>query len=176
MAESNGPDELLPSSLGPRLRERLFIPELERLLSDPLGYSLKNNFDSCRVRVEEAIDIINRRCGELAAESVQQVKGLRIAIAVSAAVGAGAILVGLSVPAARLAAYLIAAAEVAAVLWCSRRQRRLAAEASELMRLSERYPPQLKACKTEGELRELARRIGEEWKALATAPPQERGG
>lgn len=162
----------LPEIQSRRLREKLFIPELERLLGDPVDFPTNEDydFDSMRVRLDSAIGTVEKRGEQLAAAAYSRTGTLRFGVALSAVLGIGALVTALGLPAYSILAFVVAAVELVLVLRFSAAARRHAIDCLELRELGERYRPQLERCHTAAELRTLAERIGTEMQQLWIAP------
>ncbi len=166
-------DETVPELESPSLRERLFIPELERMLGDPVDFPPNEafDFDSIRVRLDRAIETVEKRSDELATEAYSRSIALRLGTMVSALVGVAALVTALGLPQYALIAWIVAAIELFFVLRFSRSARRNAVDCIELHRLAQRYRPELERATTTDDLRALAARIGSEMRGLWLEPP-----
>ena len=167
------PAETLPELQLPGLRQRLFIAELERHLGDPVDFPPGEtfDFDPIKVRLDRAVELIEHRAEELAGFAYDRSRVLRFAVALSALVGIGALVVALMLPTSRLFAWPVAVIELVLVLRFSKRSRHYAIDCLELRRVAERYRPNLDACSTADELRTLAGRMREEMGGLWIPPP-----
>lgn len=159
-----------PEVSTPSLRRKLFLPQLERLLGDPADMPLDDSSDSVRVRLEEAVASVERRAEEATLETLAQIRWYRLVVGLSALIGAGAILVGLTLPGALPGALFVAGGEAVLVILLSRVVRRLAADCSEISRLGPRYRRALESCANLAELRSFARRIGHEMAEISEDP------
>ena len=167
------PAETLPELQLPAIRQRLFIAELERHLGDPVDFPSGEeiDFDSIKVRLDRAVELVEHRADELAADAHERSRVMRFAVALGAVIGIGALVVALVIPTSRPFAWPVAVIQLVLVVKCSRRSRDHAIECLELRRLAERYRPDFEECSTANELRILAGRMREEMGGLWIPPP-----
>ncbi len=164
LAAAGGPDpsggEERPMPIRTRwVRERMRIPDLERLLSEPAGARLGDNFDSLRVRVAKAVDRIAETARSTSEEIRRRSQFLALASLSSAAIGIVAIFVSLYVREYSLPAGLIGMAELVAVLVLRTFHRRLASDLLAVGDLEVRFREDLEAARTPEDLSRLGERI-----------------
>ena len=144
------------------VRDRLWVSELDRLLSNPAGADLSGIFEPLRVRTARAIERIHE-CARQTNEAIRQrARILKIMGATSAAIGIGALVIALTVRAYAPAAGLIALAEMAVVVVCRLSQRRLSRDLLAAAGLESLFQEDLEAAKTPEDLHRLADRIRSE--------------
>jgi hypothetical protein len=176
--EGSADPNALPALRHDGLRRRLFLPQLERLLGDPADLPLDDSSDSVRVRLEEAIAALERRCAELVEATRRSAGAYRFACLLGSAFGALAVTASLafaSRPQLRSLLLALGLAELAPIAILLRLQRRAIADAGALARLAGRYRPRLESCRRLEELRELAGTIHAELAQL-WIPPGDTGG
>jgi hypothetical protein len=165
-----------PEVTGAVYRKQLFLPQLERLLQDPDDLPLDDSADSIRVRIDQAIESIERRSAEAAAEAARRATVYRFTVCLSAVFGACALIVGLAFPDYLTLCLVIALGEAVTLVVFARRMRAAAADCAELTRLGGRYRPALDAAEETPALRALAAQIRAEMDELTIDPrPAEAG-
>jgi len=148
------------------VRARLRVPELERLLGEPQGARIGDNFDSLRVRYGKVVE----RIGQVAGAAIQEIRVRarvhQIGALVSAVTGVAALVVSFLLPAHRLPAVLIAAGEAVAVAVFAALQKRLARDLLTVHEWGERFRDPLEAARTPEELHRLAESIRAEARSV----------
>ena len=163
-------DRLPPIPRSRTTRKRLFVPALSRLLSDPTELPLDDSADSIRIRLDEAIRLVEKRCEATTELATRARRILRILL------GACLATAGIAAAAAFLASEQLAiclgvagasilAGGVLAVTVAAR-----SADLASLAGLRARYRPLLDRCETVSELRELSERLGAEMARIAVDP------
>jgi hypothetical protein len=154
-------EELLPIRTG-WVRRRLRVPELERLLGGPIGARIADNFDSLKVRLDKAVDRLAEAARTAGEEIRRKAAYYRLALLVSAVLGVVAVTAAALLPAFRLPAMAVAAAELVAVTAFGILQKRLARDLIAVSGWAERYQAPLSEARTPEDLQRLAGRIREE--------------
>jgi len=163
--------EPLPTIRSRWVRERMRVRELERLLGGPIGTRISDRFDSLQVRVQKAIDRIGEEAEAASKEIRARLSGLWIAALVSAAVLVAAAAAAALLPAYRLWAGLVAAAEVPAVVLLGLGARRLERDFAAARAWGSRYRGPLEEARTAADLQALADRIRSEASVLGLSSP-----
>ncbi len=152
----------------------LFLPQLDRYLSDPDELPLDDSADSVRVRIDQAIKSIENRSEELEEYAQSKVTLWRITTASCAIIGALALLAGIGYPKFRLAGTLVAGIEIVALFYSSKKMKEAAVDTLILRDLKNRYRPQLDQAESLSQMRNLQNLIREEMDQLSVDPrPQE---
>ena len=173
----NAPAERAPARgapIRPRrawARERLRVPELDRLLDAPLGARITDQFDSLRVRLVKGVERIEEHGQAAAAELARRAAILRIVALSSATIGIVAATAALTVPAFRLVGTLLAVGEGIAVVVLARRQAGLVHDLAAALDLASRFRGDLEAARTSDDLHRLVERIRAETVAALGEPP-----
>ena len=163
-----------PIPRSPNLRKRLFVPALSRLLSDPAELALDDSADSIRIRLSEAIRLVEKRCEALTAATARtrRFAGLLLGVCLVSAVIAGAMAFLAS---EGLAVYLgVAGVSVAIGFLLAVAASVRTADLASLALVRTRYRPLLDGSETVSELRELAERIGSEMARITIDPGRAR--
>lgn len=164
-------DEPAPAPVAsPRLARELFLPQLERYLSDPDELPLDDSSDSVRVRIDQAIRSIEGRVEELLPPARARVTQWRMATGSCAIIGILAALVALASPHLAPVAISVVLVEIFALLYSTRRARRAALDVLILEGLEARHRPRLEAAGNLTELRQLAADIREDMERLTVDP------
>ncbi len=156
--------------LTPWVRRRMAVPELHRLLSEPYGKSVADDFDALRVRVARAVERIEETSRATVEEIRARSRYYAIGSIVSAMIGVFAFVVALTVREIELPAIVVAVFEMLSVMAFRALQRRLARDLMAIAELEERFPAPLAAAKTTEDLHRLSADIRAATAAALGAP------
>ncbi len=143
------------------VRQRMWIPELEKLLSEA-GGAAPGDAKALREQLSQAVELLQEITGAMGDEIRMAGRTHVMGILVSAMIGIAAVFIALSVPPYSIPAAIIAVLEIVAVFTFRFFQRRLARDLIALNDLAGRYGEPLNAAKNAEDLQKLKSRIRDE--------------